>query len=372
MKVVVLGGAGEMGSRAVEDLAVAPEVERVTNADRDVQRATRVIDRINNPRADLDVVGVDATDHDALVSAIKGYDVAASSLGPFFAFESRLVAAALDAETNYVSICDDWSATLDVFIRFDLDARERGVTVVTGSGASPGLSNVGVKLLADRMDQVEKVDISVFVPMDSSEGEATIQHTTFVYGTTVPVFKGGTMQVLPAGCESRKVEFPRYGRVRVWNVGHSEPVTLPRYFPHLKEINMMMGLGPGTGALVAAGRLGVFKSPRRRDIISKAAVRLMRPESTSEAEGAVRIDVSGTREGRPVTLTGCGTATMRDSTGLALSVGTIMSGMNKLTAKGGGVFAPEGCFEPEAFLEMMAERGIPVFSDLAMTERLVT
>ena len=34
MNLIVLGGAGDMGSRAVEDLARAPGVERVTIADR--------------------------------------------------------------------------------------------------------------------------------------------------------------------------------------------------------------------------------------------------------------------------------------------------------------------------------------------------
>jgi saccharopine dehydrogenase-like NADP-dependent oxidoreductase len=33
MKVIVLGGAGDMGSEAVKDLARFPEVERITIAD---------------------------------------------------------------------------------------------------------------------------------------------------------------------------------------------------------------------------------------------------------------------------------------------------------------------------------------------------
>lgn len=275
----------------------------------------------------------------------------ASALGPFYLFEGRLIAAALEAGAHYVSICDDWSATLDAFMRFDGPAREKGLTVVTGSGASPGMTNVAARLLADRMDRAEQVDIYVYVPMQSREGEATIMHALFVYGTTVPVFRGCTSHLLPAGCESRKVEMPGVGCARVWNVGHSEPVTMPRYLPHLREMNMMMGLGTGTGALVAAGRAGVFKTPRRRALLSKYYVRL-----------------TGVKGGKPLTLTACGTASMRDSTGLGLSVGTLLTGTGRLTA-GGGVFAPEGCFDPTLYMGMMAERGIHVYSDLAMTER---
>lgn len=371
MKVVVLGGAGEMGSRAVEDLAASPEVETITIADRDVAKAERIAGGISAPSAELRVDGVDATDHSALVRVLEGHDVVASALGPFYLFESRLVAAAIDAGTDYVSICDDWPATLDVFMRFDGAAREKDLTIVTGCGASPGVSNVAVRLLADSLDTVDSVGIYVYVPMDSSEGEATIKHTLFVYGTTVPVFTDGTMFALAAGSKKKVIGFPAAGEVKVWNVGHSEPVTIPRYFPEVKNIDMMMGLGRGTGALVAAGRLGVFKSPRRRDLITGAAVRMMRPESPSSAEGAIRVDVSGVKDGKSVTLTACGTATMRDATGLALSVGAIMLGTGRLTTEQGGVFAPEGCLDAVGFLEMIGSRGVPVYSDLAMTSRLL-
>jgi saccharopine dehydrogenase-like NADP-dependent oxidoreductase len=372
MQVIVLGGAGVMGSRVVQDLAGSDGVEKVTVADKDERKARELARSIGTSGAEVEAVRVDAFDHSSLVSAMKGNDVAASALGPFYLFESRLVAAALDASVDYVSICDDWSATQEVFIRFDALARDRGVTVVTGSGASPGLTNIAAKFLADRLDEVERVDINVYVPAQSREGVATIMHALFVYGTTVPVFRDGTTQMLTAGSESLKVEMPGAGAVKLWNCGHSEPVTLPRYIPGIRDINMMMGVGTGSGAIVAAGRLGVFKSPRRRELLSRAFVALEgSSKPTKQAgEGAVRVDVGGTLDGRRATLTGCGTASMRDSTGLALSVGTLLAASKKLTAQG-GVFAPEGCFSPEAFLKMMDARGIHIYSDTAMSHRLV-
>ena len=39
MQIIVLGGAGDMGSRAVEDLATTEGVRRVTIADRNVPAA---------------------------------------------------------------------------------------------------------------------------------------------------------------------------------------------------------------------------------------------------------------------------------------------------------------------------------------------
>jgi len=46
MKVIVLGGAGDMGSQTVETLARHPEVRRITIADRNVAGAEALARRL--------------------------------------------------------------------------------------------------------------------------------------------------------------------------------------------------------------------------------------------------------------------------------------------------------------------------------------
>ncbi|NIM52309.1 MAG: NmrA family NAD(P)-binding protein, partial [Gemmatimonadales bacterium] len=119
MRIIVFGGAGDMGSRAVEDLADASGVDQVTIADREVTAADKLAATLRGRGAQVDVKAVDANDHDALVEAMQGYDVAASSLGPFYRFETRLIRAAIEAGVDYASICDDWSAAQSVLDEFD-------------------------------------------------------------------------------------------------------------------------------------------------------------------------------------------------------------------------------------------------------------
>jgi len=83
MKIIVLGGAGDMGSRAVEDLAQAEGIEQVTIADRNLEVAHQIAGRLQKGKAKVDVKSVDGNDHNGLVDAMRGYDVAASALGPF-------------------------------------------------------------------------------------------------------------------------------------------------------------------------------------------------------------------------------------------------------------------------------------------------
>jgi lysine 6-dehydrogenase len=368
MKILVMGGAGDMGSKTVEDLALKDDVELITIADRNLAAAQGLASRLEGSPAQVNAMAVDATDHAGLVEAMKGQDVVASALGPFFLFETRLVKAALEAGVDYISICDDWSAAQDTIIRFDQPARSAGRKVVTGCGVSPGMSNVAVRYLADRLDRARRADINVYMPIESGEGEAVTQHTLFIFGTVVPVFRDGATIMLPAGSVRRTVEFPRFGRLKVWNIGHGEPVTVPRHLPELEEVNIMLGLGTGSEILVALGRLGLFSSPRRIEKLAKLALKIPLPHSDAPVEGALRIDVSGEKDSKPVTLTICGTGTMRDATGIALSIGARLLAAGKLTVEQGGVYGPEGCFDPSDFLSMMAESGIRAYRDLAMTE----
>jgi len=110
MQVIVLGGAGDMGSRAVEELATSEGVRRVAIADRNVSAARQIAARMAGRGAEIDVRPIDANRHHELVEAMRGCDVAASALGPFHLFETKLVRAAIEARTDYASICDEWEA----------------------------------------------------------------------------------------------------------------------------------------------------------------------------------------------------------------------------------------------------------------------
>ena len=39
-----------------------------------------------------------------------------------------------------------------------------------------------------------------------------------------------------------QVEFPHFGPITVWNMGHSEPETVPRFLPGVKTVTLKGGL----------------------------------------------------------------------------------------------------------------------------------
>lgn len=375
MKIIVMGGAGDVGSRCVEDLASTPGVERVTIADANAEVADRVAQSCAGAQAAVDVKIVDANDHGALVDAMKGYDAAASALGPFHRFEAKLVAAAVDAGTCYASVCDEWNAAQEVMDKYGQAARDKGVLVLSGLGTSPGFTNVGIRFLCDQLDEPTEASIYVFQPLNAGGGPAVFKHMFFIMSGKVAVWRDGRLEMIKACSEKRTVEFPEFGRIKVWNMGHAEPVTVPKFIPELKSVNFFMGYGKGAELFVYPSQLNLFDTPKKVDNAVKFVWKIeelankLFPDQ-DPAHGAVRVDVWGKKDGKTVRKTLCGLGQMREATGLSLSVGTqmLIKGELRIDKSQGGVFAPEGCLDPRKFIVYMKEKGLQGYEDIAMTK----
>ena len=361
-----------MGSRAVEILAASEGVRQVTIADRNVAAARQIAARLAGQGAEVDVRPVDVNNHRQLVEAMRGYDAAASALGPFHLFETKLVRAAIEAGVDYASICDEWEPAAAVIDQFSEKAREKGLTIITGLGTSPGISNVAVRYFAEQMDRIRRADVYVYQPLNAGGGEAVVRHMLHIISGQVVAWRGGKRVMLPACSEEQAVEFPRFGPIKVWNMGHSEPETVPRFIPGIEEVNFFMGFGPGSGLFIKPARLGLFASKRVRDAVARLVSLIERVSGGEEpAGGAVRIDVWGERGGQEVHRLGCGIGQMREATGLSLAIGTLMLAQGELLTEEGGVYAPEACLAPQTFLARLAAMGIKAYEDLAMTRPII-
>jgi hypothetical protein len=369
MKIIALGGAGDVGSRAVELLSAQPDVSGITIADRAVDRAHRLAAELGGPRCPIVVEAVDAGDHRRLVEVIAGHDLAVSAIGPYFRFESRLVAATLEAGVDYVSACDEWDATEAVFAQFEDRATQAGHLVMLGLGASPGITNLGVKLLCGELDRVRRADVYVYQPWIAGGQEAVVRHLLHIISGDVALWRGGRRVFAPSCSERRTVTFPRHGDLSVWTMGHPEPTTLPRYLPGIDEVSFFMGLGRGTRLCVGPARLGLFRSSRAVEATVRLLSAIERSAKLAPSEGAIRLDVWGSIAGLPVHRMLCGTGHMRDVTGVSLAVGALMAARQQQTHRRGGVFAPESYLDAGDFIASLKRHGIETYRDLAMVQK---
>lgn len=251
MKILALGGCGDMGKVAVREIIGNPAVSEVVIADIDFDKARRFADSLGSKARALEV---DVLSDASLDAALQACDIVVSTVGPYYLFGPRVLSAAIDAGVHYIDICDDPEPTLDM-LALDDRARAAGITAIIGAGASPGTSN----LLAAKAMQLlpQATEIYTFWgtggPLGDDDGTelgnnaagpaaATMHWVQQVSGQVKVYWNGDICEVEPL--QAVKLEFPGRGADRCHILGHPEPITLPRTYPGIQQSYNLMNM-PG-------------------------------------------------------------------------------------------------------------------------------
>jgi lysine 6-dehydrogenase len=361
IRILVLGGAGQVASHAVRELVAEKDVSAVTVADRDHEAAVRLATKLGDK---VSAVAIDANDHIGLVAAAKGHDVIANAIDPFRCHEARVAHAAIEAGVPYVSLCDDYDSARTVLV-LDEAAKVAGMTVLSGMGWTPGLSNVLARKAAERFELLDEVNVAWGGSAVGAEGYAVILQVLDSLSGLVPSFQRGRQVHLRAGSGREAVLFPPpVGRLNCYHLRHPEPLTLPRFLPGLRAVSLKGGFSEQalTDLVVGLARLGLADSQVRRDLIARlvnaAAPYARRLRTAAEPCSAVRVDVGGWEGGAYRQVSYGVAAPMHQLTALPLAVGALMLGRGDVRVP--GVVAPEACIEPNPFLADLERRGVTI------------
>lgn len=376
MRVLVLGGAGAMGRRAVQILAQYEDVTQITVAGRRVERAQAVVAELGGgPR--LAALRLDASDHAALVQAIAGHDVVASALGPFYRFEAAVARACIEAGVDCVSICDDYDGAEAVLQLHD-QAAAAGRRILTGFGWTPGLTNLAAVCGLRHMDKPEAIDVAWAAGASETSGEAVLLHMFHALSGRVPSFAGGKPQHVKAGSGALTVPFPEpVGTLKTYHCGHPEPVTLPRFVPGLERVTLRGAISEPFANWIALtlGRLGLVRTQGMRRLIGRITLPLI-PVITKigprkPPTAGMWVQVHGRQGWRRITATYRAAASLEDMTAIPLAVAAVWLGRGRIGPV--GVLAPEtpGAIDPDAFLAEVGRFGI-VLEEKVKTETIKT
>jgi len=353
MKVLALGGVGGMGRAAVRNLVTFPEVEHVVIADIDLVRARQFADALESDK--VSVRRVDATNRAELLAALREVDVIANTVGPFYKFGPPITEAAIEAGRHYIDICDDYDVT-GKQLALDQRAREAGVSVLIGLGASPGVVNVLAHLGAAKLDQPQEIKLYWCGGgpglIAATADRAAYIHMIHAVSGDVPTFKDGEVVMIPAWEEGEYFDFPPpFGRVEVFQLGHPEPITIPRFIPGLRRVAIMGSLIPSEENEVLRETARGHRKPLRP---AKPPDRPVWQAPPGFASGGLSVVVEGLEDGQRVRYTyhvsniGGG---MAGFTGVPLAVGTVMLGLGLVRER--GVLAPEACIDPDEFFKRL-------------------
>jgi saccharopine dehydrogenase-like NADP-dependent oxidoreductase len=378
MKLLALGGSGNMGQTAVRTVLDIGGIDQLIVADYDADRTNIFVESLNDKRVQARTV--DVTNTGALEALMQESDVIMNTVGPYYRYGVPIVQAAIKTGRHYIDINDDYRPTQEI-LEMDNAARSAGSTILLGMGASPGITNILAKHAANQLDEVDYIQtawgaVGGILPSRSEALQsdefseeriaAATVHFMHIVAWKIPLFRGGKFIEVDPLEDGEEMTFPE-GKGFFYYIGHAEPVTLPRFIKGLKGACNLFGswFGPeaydvlrSLGARIRDGKLSAEQAAGKfarelREAIAKQ--RLDEPQDTGPwlGVGGLHASASGKKGSKRVKY-GYGLKTappggMAGETGVPLAIGTDMIIKGEISQR--GVLAPEACIEPLPFFE---------------------
>jgi len=373
MKILVLGGAGAIGSEATKDLVETSSFSEIVLGDAAAERTKAFISKLGDKR--LSFVEADANNVEKLAGLMKGFDVIASTLP--FRYDFNVTQAAIEARVNGIDV----ASTEDQY-GLDAPAKKAGITYVAGCGATPGTTNLMAKYGIQKLDQAEEVQVAFAAFRCTAIAPGLLYTTLWEFDPAVEeriYYKDGKF-VRVGPLEGKKVvEFhEQIGKQEVCYVPHEEPKTLSQTFPQLKKIEVRGCFPPDTMDLVKTlvkynfyqNELIEVSGAKVKPIDFVTNFLLQCPaakENPVWAYGLV-VEVTGVKNDKPakVVLKNShppmnewgGRSAYSKNVGIPLSIGAQMVAAGKVKQK--GVLPPEACFDPLEFFRELSKRSIHI------------
>jgi saccharopine dehydrogenase-like NADP-dependent oxidoreductase len=232
--IAILGGAGMMGQGIVRDLlsdrAIVPLREvRVHDASRarlEELRAAVGQDPL------LSVHDLDVRDPAQLRAAVAGADLCLNAVPTLLGHQMAIFEASLDARVDYMDLGGLGTFTVRQMEWHDRFA-QAGVQAVLGCGSDPGMSNVLCRAAADRLDEVDAINLYWAAELVGEESPVLVP--PYSVSTVLAEYARPSTQFL----DGRHVECPPmsgrewldlpspWGRCEFMHSPHSEQLTVP-------------------------------------------------------------------------------------------------------------------------------------------------
>jgi lysine 6-dehydrogenase len=378
MRLLVLG-AGLQGSACAYDLLQNPDVERITLADRTLERLPSFLAPHRRDRR-LTLAPLDARDTGSVGRLMEQADACLNAL-PYY-FNLEIARLAVGAGIHY---CDLGGNTQIVFQQMELDeaARDRNVSVIPDCGLAPGMVNILADAGIRALDQADSVKILVGglpqhpTPPLNYQIVYSLEGVLDYYTTPSWVVRDGEPVQVEALSEIEPVDFPEpAGELEAFHTAGGLS-TMPWTFKgRVRTMEYKTLRYPGHAHIMEAIRdlglldltpvevKGVTVVPR--DLFVKVvAPRLTKP--TGRDLVALRVIVEGTKDGKSKRVgwelldyydEARGISAMMRTTGYSLSITGQMQARGEI--KPAGVWTPDEAVPAGRYIQELERRGVHI------------
>lgn len=252
--------------------------------------------------------------------------------------QAELVAAFIDHGHHVVSTSDDVE-DVRLIRQFGPRAEARGVSVVLGAAACPGLTGLLVRELSTRVDELDEIHVAFH---GTGGPECARQHHRALAGSALAWHDGEWLN-RPGGSGRDLLWFPEpIGGKDCYRAALIDPILLHDVFPQVSRISARM-------------------SANRRDRLT-ARLPMLSPPHPEGGIGGVRVEIRGSSDGRRVTEV----AGVAERTGIiaatvaAAAAGHLLHTIEQSRAPVGRIVLGDDRLDNRSVVDDVIRRGIPV------------
>jgi saccharopine dehydrogenase-like NADP-dependent oxidoreductase len=372
MRALVLGGAGAVCRGTTRDLAEYSDYEEMVVADYNLEAATQLVASIGDPR--LKAIHFNADDYAAMLKLFPEFDIVINGLP--WKYDLAVTKACVEAGVNGLDVSteeDQWD--------FDATARDKGIVFIPGVGATPGITNAMARYAADRLDQVD--DIQIHFAAFRCPAPAPGLLITFLWEFHPATedrtyYENGEFHRVGPFEGLKTVNFPGpIGEQEVCYIPHAETRTMPKslgasavsvkgcFPPHAMRLAKAM-LESGLYSEEPITVKGIETTPY--EMMYELLLQMPGSKHTPLWSYGLVVDVFGKQNGRDVRVKlwnrhpsmeqWGGEAAYYKNIAIPLSIGAQMITRGEVKVR--GVVPPEAALDPEIFFAELAKREIQI------------
>ena len=374
MHIIVLGGAGAMGRIAVRTLTEYKDIDQITIADYNEERAHEVAASLGSNN--LTVRQIDVNDEERLRALLCGADVVLNAVE--YVFNLPVLRACIQEKVHYADLGGLFHMTRKL-MNLSEEVSAAGITAILGMGGTPGVTNLLARAAVDQLDRVDSIKVQLGCSDDTPSSAPLVApysiRTILDEFTKQPqIFQDGAWYPQRPLTGQEEMVFPLpVGRATAIYSLHSECATFPVSFhdkgirhvsfkiafptDFMTKLKFLVDLGFGSDEPINVR--GDKVSPR------EVLARLLEMTPAEDVEpqdcDVLRIVASGEAQGQSVEITNqivvlpyrrWGISAGALDTGTPLAIAGHMLATGEITRQ--GAFGPEMCVPVSSFFHELA------------------
>lgn len=373
MKIMVLG-TGNVGKVIIRDLLENWRIDEVIAVDYDIKSLRKFTEKLNDPR--VTPLKGDIRDIDRTAEQMRKADFIINS--SWYEFNIHAIKAMLKAKRDMLDLGGLYWMTKKE-LEWNEEVKKADLSLLLGAGDDPGTSNVLARYASNKLDEVH--DIRFRWGAREEEGESAFGFSVLTVMdeatmSAIMYINGKIVEVSPLSHKELTYFPDPIGYLYTYAIIHSELATIPFTIEGVRNVNYKDSWDESFFPVIDFLRESGLTKRNEIDVMDvkvaplKVIGSLIKPYEDPNTYGCLKVEVSGIKDGVETEYTYyVGPVKGRENwgvgeTALTTAYGAV-AGLKMLVEEyvPKGIAPSELVEKPEAWVEELTKRGLPVFEE---------